>query len=65
MTGKGKWVLIVFLAAVVIIALIQNHGPVEFRFLFWEAILSKVILIPLVLLVGFAIGYFAGRQGKK
>ncbi len=65
MSGKGKWVLIAILAAVVIIALIQNHGPVEFRFLIWEVIISKVILIPVVLVVGFAIGYFAGRQGKK
>jgi putative membrane protein len=64
LAGKGKLILVIVLAALVLIALIQNRGQAEFSFLFWKMSLSKVILIPVVLLIGFVIGYFAGRRPK-
>lgn len=57
--GSGKTVKMVGLGVLVLIALIvtiQNSHVVVFYFLFWQVGISQVLLIPLVLLVGFAVG---------
>ncbi len=45
------------LALLVVVVLIQNTGPITVRFLFWHITMSRVIFIPVLLLIGFLIGY--------
>jgi len=52
----AKQVLIGVVVLLLIITLLQNTAVVTFRFLFWEFSISQILLIPLVLLVGFAVG---------
>ena len=40
-----------------VIVLLQNTDVVTLRVLFWDVSMSQVILIPLVLTIGFAIGF--------
>jgi len=61
---KSKLILILILILIVVIALIQNRGMAHFSFLFWKLSISQLLLIPLLLLIGFALGYLAGRRGR-
>ena len=65
MEKKTKLILILILAVLVIIALIQNREVAHFSFLFWKISISQLLLIPLLLLIGFALGYLAGRRGHS
>ncbi len=57
------------IAALVIAALIvifQNAQAVSVKFLFWQISMSQALLLPLVLLVGFLIGYLtAGIRRRR
>lgn len=62
---KPKWVIILVLLVLVFILIVQNTQVIVYRFLFWQVGASQIILVPLVLLVGFVIGYLVGRKGSK
>jgi uncharacterized integral membrane protein len=40
-----------------LIILIQNTQTVTLRLLFWKVSMSRIVLMPLTLLLGFAAGY--------
>ncbi|MGH7805418.1 MAG: LapA family protein [Candidatus Binatia bacterium] len=44
-----------------VIVLLQNTAVVTLRVLFWDVSMSQVILIPLVLTIGFALGFAAAK----
>jgi len=54
------WVLVVLLLLIAILVA-QNTEVVAIKFLFWEANLSRVVLILLSLVVGLIVG-FAGAK---
>lgn len=62
---KPKWVIILILLVFVIILIVQNTQVIVYRFLFWQVGASQIMLVPLVLLVGFVIGYLVGRKGSR
>ncbi len=45
-----------------IVVLAQNTGAVVFQFLFWQVSMSKVMLAPLLILIGGFIGFFIGKN---
>lgn len=51
----------VILAILFLIVLMQNAEAVSVRFLVWKFSVSQVILLPLVLALGFAIGWLVGE----
>lgn len=53
-----------FFAAGILVFIIfmQNTQVVAIRFLFWELSMSRIILLPLIMLLGFIIGFFVGRR---
>jgi uncharacterized integral membrane protein len=51
-------VLTVIVAAIAVVFAIQNASPTEISFLFWQASVSKALLILVVLLAGMIAGYF-------
>jgi len=57
-----KLISIGVLVGLVLIILIQNTQVVSFQVLFWKLSMSRIILFPLVLLVGFIIGFFVGKK---
>jgi len=52
-----KTYIILFLAAISGIVIFQNAHAVRVKFLLWEVFISQALLLPLVLLAGFIIGW--------
>jgi uncharacterized integral membrane protein len=54
---KPKTIIVVILIVLALVIILQNTEVVTLRFLFWDLSMSRVILIPLLMLVGFVLGY--------
>ncbi|MFO7889123.1 MAG: LapA family protein [bacterium] len=54
---KTKHIIIVFISLLVIILILQNLSYTTLKLFFWELKLPITILIIVVLLLGFFIGY--------
>jgi len=59
---KPKTVIILILAGLFFIILLQNTQVVSLRLLFWSISMSRIILLPLLILIGFILGFFVGRK---
>jgi len=55
--------LIVFVLFLVF--LFQNMEVVTLRLYFWKISMSQIILMPLCIIVGFALGYFTAKVIRK
>ena len=62
---KTKTIIILVLIVLCLVIAIQNTEAVPFQVLFWKISISRIILIPLLLLVGFIIGFLAAQMIKK
>ena len=60
-----KLVIALILIALFLIILVQNVQVVTLKFLAWEISISRVLFIPLVLIVGFVLGFIAAKTKKK
>ena len=65
---KPKIISLLVSIILFLVFLIQNTQVVTLRLYFWKISMSQIILIPLVLILGFALGYgvakMAGRKGS-
>lgn len=55
----------VVVAILLLIFLVQNTQVVTLRLYFWKISMSQILLLPLVLILGFVIGYIVARVTKK
>ena len=65
---KPKFIALIVVIVLVLIFLIQNTGIVTLRLYFWKISMSQIILIPLVMAIGFGLGYFVAKftgKGRK
>jgi uncharacterized integral membrane protein len=63
---NAKTIAIIVVFILFLVFLFQNTSVVTLRLYFWEISMSQIILIPLVLLVGFAVGFAVAKlTGKK
>ena len=62
---KPKLIFFLVVAALFLIFLIQNTQVITLRLYFWEISMSQIILIPLAILIGFALGLIVGKISKK
>ncbi|UCF30522.1 MAG: LapA family protein [bacterium] len=62
---KAKTIVFLTLLSLSLVLLLQNAQVVSVKFFFWEISMSRVIMFPLLILLGFALGYVAGTTGKK
>ena len=58
---KTKNIVILVLIILFFIILIQNTNVVTLRLFFWQIGASQIILIPIVLAIGFIIGYLVAK----
>ncbi|MEN8209287.1 MAG: LapA family protein [Candidatus Fermentibacteria bacterium] len=56
---KPKVIIILILAILLTVIIIQNSKAADVHLLFWKISMSMIILIFLVALIGFTIGYLA------
>ena len=65
MFKNPKLITVVVVAILFLIFLMQNTQMVTLRLYFWKIAMSQVILILLVMLIGFVIGYVLKNWKKK
>jgi len=65
---RPKVIAMIVVAVLCVIVLVQNIEVVNFNIFFWQIGMSKIIMLFLTLVVGFAIGFIAksliGRYGS-
>ncbi|MFH2145183.1 MAG: LapA family protein [Candidatus Omnitrophota bacterium] len=59
---KPKTIALLILAGLFLVVLLQNTQVVSVQFLFWEISMSRIILLPVVMGMGFIIGFFMGKR---
>ncbi|MCD4651739.1 MAG: LapA family protein [Candidatus Cloacimonetes bacterium] len=57
---KIKSILLIVFSALMLILLLTNLAPVEFRLLFWKVQMPMIIYTVITLLIGFSIGITTG-----
>jgi uncharacterized integral membrane protein len=62
---KTKAILILVVIALFVILLIQNSGPADLRFYFWNVSGPQFILVFLVFCFGFLAGFLIAKTGRK
>jgi len=62
---KAKIILVLALFALLAVLLAQNTGIVTYRLLFWTVSLSQVVIVPLVALAGFGLGFVVGTARRR
>jgi uncharacterized integral membrane protein len=62
---KPKTIIILVFIALLVVVLIQNTQIVTFSLLFWRVSVSEMILVPLVLLIGFVLGFLVAKKGPS
>ena len=60
-----KTILVIVLVVLSFVVFIQNTEVVTLRFLLWELPVSRIILIPFLMLTGFVLGYIVATMIKK
>jgi len=62
---KPKHIVILTAIILVLIFFIQNTQIVTLRLFFWKFSMTQIILLPLTMFVGFALGYIVAKiRGK-
>ena len=62
MSAKHKGILIGILGTLFAVVLLQNTQVVSFKLLFWQVSMSRIILFPLLVIIGFVAGYMVGKR---
>ena len=62
---KTKTIVILVGVILALIIVLQNTQVVSIQFLFWKIGMSRIIFLPLVILIGFIIGFFVGRTSRR
>lgn len=62
---KPKTIIILVLLLLSLVILIQNTQVVTLRIFFWHMSMSRILLIPLLMIIGFAIGYLVAALRRK
>lgn len=62
---KAKTVIILFLIFLFLVILLQNTEVVDFNIYFWKISMSRIILLPFILIMGFIIGFITAKIHRK
>jgi uncharacterized integral membrane protein len=58
---NSKNIVFISFLVLLLIILLQNTEVVAWRLLFWKVEMSRAIMMPLVLLIGFVAGFFTSK----
>lgn len=62
---KPKTIIVAILIILCLILLLQNTQVVTLHIFFWKASISRIFLLPVLVLLGIIIGYVTAKLGKK
>jgi len=58
---KPKTIVSIVIVVLILVIFFQNTQVVSFRIFFWKISMSQIILIPLTMIIGLALGYVIGK----
>lgn len=61
---KFKTIIVLIIFILVLVIFIQNTEVVEFKVYFWNLQMSRIILYPGILILGFIIGYIVAKINR-
>jgi len=62
---KPRTIIILILLLLCLVILIQNTEVVTLQVFFWYITMSRILLIPILIVIGFVIGYLAAALKKR
>jgi len=62
---RPKFIVLLVLIALFLIILIQNTQVVTLQLFFWKVGMSQIILIPLIMAIGFVVGFVVSKVTGK
>ena len=62
---KVRHITLAILVLLIAVLIVQNTHVVTIKLLFWQISMSGIIMFPLLIQIGFAMGYLACRFGGK
>ena len=62
---RVRSVVILVLLLLFFVVVVQNTEVVSVRLLFWDLVMSRIILLALSLAVGAVVGFLLGRPWRK
>jgi uncharacterized integral membrane protein len=64
--AKPKFIIITIAIALFAVLLVQNAEVVSLKLFFWEISMSRIIFFPILILIGFVVGFaIAKMTGSK
>jgi len=62
---KFKYIALLVLVVIGVVLVFQNTQMVTITLFFWQVSMSGIIMFPLLLLIGFVLGYLVCKFGGK
>ena len=62
---RPKFIIVLVLITLFLIILIQNIQPVTLQLFFWKVGMPQIILIPLIMAIGFVVGFVVSKVTGK
>jgi uncharacterized integral membrane protein len=62
---KFKYIALLVLVVLGVVLVFQNTQMVTITLFFWQVSMSGIIMFPLLLLIGFVLGYLVCKFGGK
>jgi uncharacterized integral membrane protein len=63
--SKPKVIAIIVISALALIVLLQNLQTVTFRLFFWKVEVSQLLLVLLMLVIGYILGFLTAKLTEK
>lgn len=60
-----KNIIIVVISILFLTILLQNTEVITLRLIFWNISMSRIIFLPMVLIIGFVLGYLTSEIRRK
>jgi uncharacterized integral membrane protein len=62
---RPKVIAIIVISILALIILLQNMATVTFSLLFWKVEVSQLLLVVIMLVIGYALGFLTAKLGRK
>jgi uncharacterized integral membrane protein len=62
---RPKVIAIIVIAVLALIILLQNMATVTFSLFFWKVEVSQLLLVLIMLVIGYALGFLTAKLGNK
>ncbi len=62
---KPKVIAVIVIAILALIILLQNMATVTFSLFFWQVQVSQLLLVLIMLIIGYALGFLTAKIGRS